>query len=257
MLRASVILAKDFLFIDGVGFRKDLESNQKAPICITVVLNFCLFVRISRVLLNRVLRPEIQPASANQQHTYKEWFKASLILIPLLASHYVVLLAMNLLSNLMPPIVEIVWFYIDALFTSFQGAFVSFLYCFASPEVHSHLRRKLHASRGEGSFQSSNTKCKRFRLRRIQHYSDCHNNAAGKGQGPRLTSASPVICAGNKSTYETHQQNIDRLSCSEQRYKGILIKNTSSADCVINQVNRIACSNCTTTSKTGNEQTDV
>lgn len=127
----------------------------QAPVCFTIILNFCLFLRIARVLLNRVIKPEVQPASVSQQHTYKwenshftpstahrlliihsynsmliwvwfvyrEWFRASLILIPLLASHYVVLLAMNLLSNLLPPVVEIVWFYIDALFTSFQVRF--------------------------------------------------------------------------------------------------------------------------------------
>ena len=50
----------------------------------------------------------------------REWFRASLILIPLLASHYIVLLAMSLLANFLPPRVEIVWFYIDQLFTSFQ-----------------------------------------------------------------------------------------------------------------------------------------
>ncbi|XP_022665762.1 secretin receptor-like isoform X1 [Varroa destructor] len=310
VLRASVILTKDLLFVDGVGFRRDLESNQRcpwckafmclfhysilanyawmfveglylhglvyralhssqhkasfgtqatlatwigplwiiipwailrskldnrlcwttneslwllwllqAPVCITIVLNFCLFVRIARVLLNRVVRPEVQPASTSHQYTYREWFRASLILIPLLASHYIVLLAMNLLANILPPVVEIVWFYIDALFTSFQGAFVAFLYCLGSPEVHSHLRRKLRALRSSGSFRSSNVK--RDRLRPNQGQRHHWPNELDANSHPGQNSSSAIGPAGNDAPHQTHESSTGRIQLpwSEQQYK--------------------------------------
>ncbi|XP_028967764.1 secretin receptor-like [Galendromus occidentalis] len=231
IFRAVIILAKDYFFISGVGFRKELQANQECiwcktflvllqytllanhswilaegiylhrlvfraihsssckaslssraviaawmspllfvipwallryflenrlcwttnesiyillvlqvPMSIAILLNFCLFLGITFTLWRRVRRPEIQPQ--NRRHTYREWFRASLILIPLLASHYLVLLAMSLLANFLSPRVEIVWFYVDQLFTSFQGCVVSFLYCFGNPEVLRQLKRR-------------------------------------------------------------------------------------------------------------------
>ncbi|XP_023244594.1 parathyroid hormone/parathyroid hormone-related peptide receptor-like [Centruroides sculpturatus] len=72
----------------------------------------------------------------------KKWFKSTLILVPLFGVHYALLLAVSLAASV-NEIVELVWLYIDQLFSAFQGSFVALLYCFLNGEVQAEIKKLL------------------------------------------------------------------------------------------------------------------
>ena len=79
-------------------------------------LNTLFFINITRVLFLKMFSAS---AHVNRGYNYKQWFKSTLVLVPLFGVHYVFLLIFNSLSVL-GQTVELVWLYVDLLFTSFQ-----------------------------------------------------------------------------------------------------------------------------------------
>ncbi|XP_064455064.1 parathyroid hormone/parathyroid hormone-related peptide receptor-like, partial [Ornithodoros turicata] len=87
----------------------------RGPITVSILANFVMFVNITRVLLVKLFTPQICEA---RRYRYRKWFKSTLVLVPLFGAHYAFLLGMSLAAagNLL----ELVWLYIDQLFSSFQ-----------------------------------------------------------------------------------------------------------------------------------------
>lgn len=79
-------------------------------------LNTVFFVLITRVLFLKMFPSSPQ---FNRQYNYKQWFKSTLVLVPLFGVHYMFLLIFNSFSALDEK-VEVVWLFVDLLFTSFQ-----------------------------------------------------------------------------------------------------------------------------------------
>ncbi|KAM7300793.1 parathyroid hormone/parathyroid hormone-related peptide receptor-like [Ixodes scapularis] len=69
----------------------------------------------------------------------RKWFKSTLVLVPLFGAHYAFLLGMSLAAA--GDLVELIWLYVDQLFSSSQGFVVALLYCFLNGEVQTELRK--------------------------------------------------------------------------------------------------------------------
>ncbi|XP_077516361.1 parathyroid hormone/parathyroid hormone-related peptide receptor-like isoform X2 [Amblyomma americanum] len=102
----------------------------RGPITVSIVISFILFVNITRVLFVKLFTTQTQQA---RKYRYRKWFKSTLVLVPLFGAHYAFLLGMSLAAA--GDMLELVWLYIDQLFSSFQGFLVATLYCFLNAEV--------------------------------------------------------------------------------------------------------------------------
>ncbi|XP_054933567.1 parathyroid hormone/parathyroid hormone-related peptide receptor-like isoform X1 [Dermacentor andersoni] len=115
----------------------------RGPITISIIVSFILFVNITRVLFVKLFTTQTQQA---RKYRYRKWFKSTLVLVPLFGAHYAFLLGMSLAAA--GDMLELVWLYIDQLFSSFQGFLVATLYCFLNTEVGAEARPIVAALRG-------------------------------------------------------------------------------------------------------------
>uniref|UniRef100_F6WLY3 Transcription factor RFX3 n=1 Tax=Xenopus tropicalis TaxID=8364 RepID=F6WLY3_XENTR len=105
----------------------------RIPIIISITLNFCLFINIIRILLQKLLSPDV---GGNDQSQFKRLAKSTLLLIPLFGVHYMVFVGFP-----MPSFSDCqIWF--ELCVGSFQGLVVAILYCFLNTEVQGELKRK-------------------------------------------------------------------------------------------------------------------
>ncbi|KAM4705379.1 vasoactive intestinal polypeptide receptor 2 [Rhinophrynus dorsalis] len=105
----------------------------RIPIIISIILNFCLFISIIRILLQKLRSPDV---GGNDQSQFKRLTKSTLLLIPLFGVHYMVFTVFP-----MPSFSECqIWF--ELCVGSFQGLVVAILYCFLNTEVQAELKRK-------------------------------------------------------------------------------------------------------------------
>lgn len=116
--------------------RQDLFWIIRGPITASILVNFVLFLNITRVLFAKLFASQTPQA---RKYRYRKWFKSTLVLVPLFGAHYAFLLCMSLASA--GDMLELVWLYIDQLFSSFQGFVVALLYCFLNGEVQTELRK--------------------------------------------------------------------------------------------------------------------
>ncbi|XP_077516369.1 secretin receptor-like isoform X5 [Amblyomma americanum] len=116
--------------------RQDLFWIIRGPITASIVVNFILFLNITRVLFAKLFASQTPQA---RKLRYRKWFKSTLVLVPLFGAHYAFLLGMSLAAA--GDMLELVWLYIDQLFSSFQGFVVALLYCFLNGEVQTELRK--------------------------------------------------------------------------------------------------------------------
>ncbi|XP_022711005.1 parathyroid hormone/parathyroid hormone-related peptide receptor-like [Varroa jacobsoni] len=99
----------------------------RGPITLSIVVNFILFVNITRVLFVKMFASQ---APVAKRYKYRKWFKSTLVLVPLFGSHYSLLLVASIAADLLSPQVEVYWMYIDQTFSSFQVNFLIFIYIF-------------------------------------------------------------------------------------------------------------------------------
>ncbi|KAF6073033.1 vasoactive intestinal peptide receptor 2 [Phyllostomus discolor] len=105
----------------------------RAPILLSIVVNFALFVSIVRILLQKLLSPDV---GGSEQSQYKRLAKSTLLLIPLFGVHYMVFAVLPIgISSKYQILFEL-------CVGSFQGLVVAVLYCFLNSEVQSELRRR-------------------------------------------------------------------------------------------------------------------
>ncbi|XP_061551164.1 vasoactive intestinal polypeptide receptor 2 isoform X1 [Phycodurus eques] len=103
------------------------------PIGLSIVVNFLLFIRIIRILVQKLQCPDVGGGDHLQ---YGRLAKSTLLLIPLFGIHYVVFVS---LSESMAEDYKI---FFDLALGSFQGLVVAILYCFLNSEVQGELTRK-------------------------------------------------------------------------------------------------------------------
>ncbi|KAM7301053.1 parathyroid hormone/parathyroid hormone-related peptide receptor, partial [Ixodes scapularis] len=102
--------------------RQDLFWIIRGPITASIVVNFVLFLNITRVLFAKLFASQTPQA---RKYRYRKWFKSTLVLVPLFGAHYTFLLGMSLAAA--GDRVELIWLYVDQLFSSSQVNFVLFL----------------------------------------------------------------------------------------------------------------------------------
>ncbi|XP_075406274.1 vasoactive intestinal polypeptide receptor 2 [Tenrec ecaudatus] len=105
----------------------------RIPIVISILVNFVFFIRIMRILLQKLTSPDV---GGNDQAQYKRLAKSTLLLIPLFGVHYMVFAVFPIgISSKYQILFEL-------CLGSFQGLVVAVLYCFLNSEVQCELKRK-------------------------------------------------------------------------------------------------------------------
>nr|XP_027779656.1 vasoactive intestinal polypeptide receptor 2 isoform X1 [Marmota flaviventris] len=105
----------------------------RMPILISILVNFILFISILRILLQKLMSPDV---GGNDQPQYKRLAKSTLLLIPLFGVHYVVFAAFPIGISAKYQIL------LELCGGSFQGLVVAVLYCFLNSEVRCELKRR-------------------------------------------------------------------------------------------------------------------
>ncbi|XP_042559287.1 growth hormone releasing hormone receptor 2 [Clupea harengus] len=121
---------------DNLGCWDDFGSALwwiiKAPILISVFVNFMVFVNISRIIVMKTKTPD---STGGDKPLYRRLAKSTLLLIPLFGVHYVVF-------ALFPEHVGIkARLLFELVLGSFQGFIVALLYCFLNAEVQNEIRK--------------------------------------------------------------------------------------------------------------------
>ncbi|XP_058035942.1 vasoactive intestinal polypeptide receptor 1 [Ahaetulla prasina] len=108
----------------------------KAPILVSILANFVLFICIIRILVQKLHSPDV---GRNETSQYSRLAKSTLLLIPLFGIHYAIF-------AFFPDTVKKEVMYVKLVFElvlgSFQGFVVAVLYCFINGEVQSEMKRK-------------------------------------------------------------------------------------------------------------------
>ncbi|XP_048470343.1 vasoactive intestinal polypeptide receptor-like [Rhincodon typus] len=125
------------LHYDNIGCWDSIDSPYfwiiKAPISLTILVNFILFISIIQILIQKVY------SSDNRGSEYRQYLrlaKSTLLLIPLFGVNYVIFVFVPDHLNVYFRLV------FDLVLGSFQGFIVAILYCFLNGEVQMELGRK-------------------------------------------------------------------------------------------------------------------
>uniref|UniRef100_A0A3B4AX02 Vasoactive intestinal peptide receptor 2 n=1 Tax=Periophthalmus magnuspinnatus TaxID=409849 RepID=A0A3B4AX02_9GOBI len=113
------------IFSDNRHLRAYLFIGWGAP-CVLVCVNFFLFIRIVRVLMQKLRGADI---GGHDQSQYRRLAKSTLLLIPLFGVHYIVFVSLS------ESVAERSKIFFDLALGSFQGLVVAILYCFLNSEV--------------------------------------------------------------------------------------------------------------------------
>ncbi|XP_075444089.1 vasoactive intestinal polypeptide receptor-like isoform X3 [Ascaphus truei] len=105
----------------------------KAPILVSILANFILFICIMRILVQKLHSPDV---GRNEQSQYTRLAKSTLLLIPLFGVHYIMF---AFFPDNFKVEVKVVF---ELVLGSFQGFVVAILYCFLNGEVQAELKRK-------------------------------------------------------------------------------------------------------------------
>ncbi|XP_071959167.1 calcitonin gene-related peptide type 1 receptor-like [Antedon mediterranea] len=106
-----------------------LEWITAAPIIAVLVINFLMLLNILRVLISK-----LQSTHTSANSSYRRAARATLILVPLLGLHYIIV-PMRVLS-------DDFYAYFMAICLSFQGFFVACIFCFFNAEVKTQIIRR-------------------------------------------------------------------------------------------------------------------
>ncbi|XP_060754073.1 gastric inhibitory polypeptide receptor [Neoarius graeffei] len=109
----------------------------EAPVLLVVLVNLVIFIRIMQVVVSKLKADRMR--STDYQFRLA---KSTLILIPLLGSHKVVLSVVTVEQTV--GLLRLILLFFELFFNSFQGFLVAILYCFVNKEVQSEIKKKWH-----------------------------------------------------------------------------------------------------------------
>ncbi|CAG5865976.1 unnamed protein product [Menidia menidia] len=114
----------------------DIKWIYQVPILTAIGLNFILFVNIVRVLATKIRESNVGRYDTRKQ--YRKLAKSTLVLVLVFGIHYIIFVGMP--HTLQGPSWE-VRMYCELFFNSFQGFFVSIIYCFCNGEVQTEIKK--------------------------------------------------------------------------------------------------------------------
>ncbi|XP_056303904.1 parathyroid hormone 2 receptor [Danio aesculapii] len=114
----------------------NIKWIYQVPILTAIGLNFFLFVNIVRVLATKIR--ETNAGRYDTRKQYRKLAKSTLVLVLVFGVHYIVFVGMP------HTFTGLGWelrMYCELFFNSFQGFFVSIIYCFCNGEVQAEIRK--------------------------------------------------------------------------------------------------------------------
>ncbi|XP_072527629.1 parathyroid hormone 2 receptor isoform X1 [Salminus brasiliensis] len=114
----------------------NIKWIYQVPILTAIGLNFILFVNIVRVLATKIR--ETNAGRYDTRKQYRKLAKSTLVLVLVFGVHYIVFVGMP------HTFTGLGWemrMYCELFFNSFQGFFVSIIYCFCNGEVQTEMRK--------------------------------------------------------------------------------------------------------------------
>uniref|UniRef100_A0ABM5EM02 Parathyroid hormone 2 receptor n=1 Tax=Pogona vitticeps TaxID=103695 RepID=A0ABM5EM02_9SAUR len=114
----------------------DLKWIYQAPILVAIGLNFVLFLNTVRVLATKIW--ETNAVGYDIRKQYRKLAKSTLILILVFGVHYIVFVC---LPHTFTGLGWEIRMHCELFFNSFQGFFVSIIYCYCNGEVQTEIKK--------------------------------------------------------------------------------------------------------------------
>ncbi|KAM6970294.1 parathyroid hormone 2 receptor [Aplochiton taeniatus] len=114
----------------------DIKWIYQVPILTAIGLNFILFVNIVRVLATKIR--ETNAGRYDTRKQYRKLAKSTLVLVLVFGVHYIVFVGM---PHTFQGLSWEVRMYCELFFNSFQGFFVSIIYCYCNGEVQTEMKK--------------------------------------------------------------------------------------------------------------------
>ncbi|XP_015213769.1 parathyroid hormone 2 receptor isoform X2 [Lepisosteus oculatus] len=114
----------------------NIKWIYQVPILAAIGLNFVLFVNIVRVLATKIR--ETNAGRYDTRKQYRKLARSTLVLVLVFGIHYIVFVGM---PHTFQGIGWEVRMYFELFFNSFQGFFVSIIYCYCNGEVQTEIKK--------------------------------------------------------------------------------------------------------------------
>ncbi|XP_061463819.1 parathyroid hormone 2 receptor isoform X2 [Rhineura floridana] len=114
----------------------DIKWIYQAPILVAIGLNFVLFLNTVRVLATKIW--ETNAVGYDIRKQYRKLAKSTLILILVFGVHYIVFVC---LPHTFTGLGWEIRMHCELFFNSFQGFFVSIIYCYCNGEVQTEIKK--------------------------------------------------------------------------------------------------------------------
>ncbi|XP_069841415.1 parathyroid hormone 2 receptor isoform X3 [Dendropsophus ebraccatus] len=114
----------------------DIKWIYQAPILTAIGLNFILFLNTVRVLATKIWESNAVGYDARKQ--YRKLAKSTLVLILVFGVHYIVFVC---LPHTFTGLAWEIRMHFELFFNSFQGFFVSIIYCYCNGEVQTEIKK--------------------------------------------------------------------------------------------------------------------
>ncbi|KAI7808821.1 Pth2r protein [Triplophysa rosa] len=114
----------------------NIKWIYQVPILTAIGLNFILFVNIVRVLATKIR--ETNAGRYDTRKQYRKLAKSTLVLVLVFGVHYIVFVGM---PHTFEGLGWEVRMYCELFFNSFQGFFVSIIYCYCNGEVQTEIKK--------------------------------------------------------------------------------------------------------------------
>ncbi|XP_075034732.1 parathyroid hormone 2 receptor [Mixophyes fleayi] len=135
----------------------EIKWIYQAPILAAIGLNFILFLNTVRVLATKIWESNAVGYDARKQ--YRKLAKSTLVLILVFGVHYIVFVC---LPHTFTGLAWEIRMHFELFFNSFQGFFVSIIYCYCNGEVQTEIKKTW--TRWNLAFDwKSTTRCGNFR----------------------------------------------------------------------------------------------
>ncbi|XP_068931205.1 parathyroid hormone 2 receptor [Petaurus breviceps papuanus] len=131
VVRATVADARCWEFNAG-----DFKWIYQAPILTAIGLNFVLFLNTVRVLATKIW--ETNAVGYDTRKQYRKLAKSTLVLILVFGVHYIVFVCLPHTFNGLGWQIRM---HCELFFNSFQGFFVSIIYCYCNGEVQAEIKK--------------------------------------------------------------------------------------------------------------------